>query len=156
MLTALFFLNRSYPSLVLRLVMLHDKGGDHIAHGKYQVFGNVVLFLSHMTGFDRALLGRIRSAQGDSKTGTGKTALRKLNRFVEKHEWKKGTILEFTRLPEGFVDVSVDGSKVLTLRSEAFSWALFDTYLGPKGHLDATGKEQLLERTKEVALLLDE
>jgi len=129
----------SYPSLVLRLVMLHDKGGDHIAHG-----------------FDRALLGRIRSAQGDSKTGTGKTALRKLNRFVEKHEWKKGTILEFTRLPEGFVDVSVDGSKVLTLRSEAFSWALFDTYLGPKGHLDATGKEQLLERTKEVALLLDE
>mmetsp|Transcript_1329 Transcript_1329/g.4088 ORF Transcript_1329/g.4088 Transcript_1329/m.4088 type:complete len:383 (-) Transcript_1329:360-1508(-) len=130
---------RGYPSIVLRLVMLRDVGGDHIAHG-----------------FDRTLLGRVREVQG-SRAGTGKSALRELNQFVTRRgEWKKGTVLEFLRLPEGRLSVRVDGRDELMLHSEALSWAIFDAYLGKKGHMSTAARKELLERTQEIAALIAE
>lgn len=128
----------SYPSMALRLVMLRDVEGQHMAHG-----------------FDRTLLQRIRGAQGNAKCGTGKTALRQLNSFIVKQgKWTKGTTLEFVRLRDGIVDVRVDGRPHLALRSEALSWALFDAYMGPKGHMSTPARMELINRTKEIASIL--
>ena len=91
--------------------------------------------------------------------GPGKEALRDLNYFIERYDggvWKKGTVLEFLRLQEGRVAVRVNGRDALTVQSEAFSWALFDAYLGKKGHLTTPARIELLERTKEIAELLKE
>lgn len=126
----------AYPSIALRLVMLRDQNGDHIAHG-----------------FDRTLLGRIRTAQ-ENKKGPGKDALRKLTQLVGRQDWHKGDTLEFVRLPHGFVDVLINGDKRITLKSESFSWAVFDAYLGPKGHLTDEARKELLSRTEEIAELL--
>lgn len=127
-----------YGSAVLRLVMLKDVKTDHVAHG-----------------FDRTLLHRIRKAQGDQKKGLGKDTLRTFtNYLVEQKQWPKGTILEFIRLPHGKVNVRVDGKHVLSLQSEAFSWALIDAYYGDKGHMSSSCKEAVLGRAHEVLRIL--
>lgn len=127
----------NYPSTVLRLVMLHDVKTEHIANG-----------------FDKGMLPRIRQAQG-SKVGHGKEVLREFTSFLRRQkQWSKGTFLEFLRIPGGIVVVRVDGKVELTLRSEIFSWALFDTYYGKKGHMNKQCKESVVERTKELLTVL--
>lgn len=106
-------------------------------------------------GFDKTLLWRVKSVQG--KAGDGKEALKKLNRFIiSKGVWKKGTILEFVRMPGGVLEFKVDGVRTLSLHSETISWALFDAYIGQKGHLNNECKEELLERAHEIHSLLNE
>ena len=126
-----------YPSAVLRLVMLHDVKTEHVANG-----------------FDKGMLPRIRQAQ-NSKVGAGKDTLREFTAFLRRQkQWKKGTNLEFVRTPRGIVVVRVDGKVELTLKSEVFSWALFDTYYGKKGHMDKACKQSVVERTKELLTVL--
>ena len=64
--------------------------------------------------------------------------------------------MEFFRLPGGRVQVRVNGKEALVIQSESFSWAVFDTYLGTKGHLSTVARSEVVERTKEVAELLQE
>jgi len=128
----------SYPSLVLRLMMLRDQNADHIANG-----------------FDRTLLWRVRYAQGQNRKGKGKDALRHLTQLVKRQQsFKKGDILDFVRLPEGFVEVRVNGERKLVVQSEAFSWAIFDAYMGEKGHMSKESREELLSRVQEISSLL--
>ncbi len=133
----------SYPSIALRLIMLHDVEGKHIAHG-----------------FDKSLLGRIRKAQGSKETGSkGKEALRQLTRMLGVYnggQWKKGTTLEFVRQPGGLVLVRVNGKESLSVRSEAFSWAVFDAYLGSQGHMGTVAKQDMLVRSREIIKLQNE
>jgi len=130
----------NYPSMVLRLVMLHNVAADHVSHG-----------------FDKALLGRIRQVQGGARGGPGKEAVRQLNQMLNRREnLEKGLVLEFVRMPHGQVSVRVNGSPTLLLESEAFSWALFDAFLGPKGHMGSDARLEFVERTHEVVSMLDE
>mmetsp|Transcript_722 Transcript_722/g.883 ORF Transcript_722/g.883 Transcript_722/m.883 type:complete len:391 (+) Transcript_722:333-1505(+) len=129
---------KRYPSAILRLVMLHNVKGDHVAHG-----------------FDRTLLWRIRKLQNNNKSGPGKEALRHFTAFLRKEkEWAKGTVVDILRLPHGYISVRVNGKEKLELRSEILSYALLDAYYGEKGHFSKACKDDIVTRTREIINVL--
>ena len=124
-----------YPSMVLRMVMLRSADGSHIANG-----------------FKKNMQKRINHFEGN-KPGNGNRALREFIDFLEsKKSWEKGTILEFIRLPEGYLKIRLnkENSSSITLKSEIFSYCLFHLYLGPKGYI--TSKEMIMTRIQALTI----
>lgn len=126
-------LSVEYPSGLIRLIMLRDVKCDHVARG----FG---------TTFKR----RLKNVYEENKEFCEEF----LEIIKADGNWEKGTILEVLRLPEGRMEVMIDGDKKLTLTSEAVSFALFDAYIGENGHLSSSGRKNFVERCDEIIRML--
>lgn len=99
----------------LVLVMNQDVRGPHIAHG-----------------FDKSLLARVRKAQGNTKKGTGKDALKKFTaQFASRASLPKGTAVEFV-ITDNLVVTLMDGVVTSAIESQALSKAVLGTFLDEK------------------------
>lgn len=129
----------AYPSCVLRLVMLREVKCSHVARG-----------------FDTTLKRRLQPFKVNGSLSVAEqTACQEFLQVIKKDgTWKKGTVLELIRLPNGRLEVVIDGKSELLLNSEAVSFGLFDAYVGKNGHLTSQAWGELLDRTKEIIGLL--
>lgn len=125
------------PSVMLRMVLARNIDGPHMAKG-----------------FDRSMVKRVRAGQNGQRKGSGKAALKQFTKFFsEKQKWEKGTTIDFLRTPAGSMHVLVyepsgngRAAKQMEFDSALLTWALFDTYMGAKGHLSGECQTEMVGR----------
>ena len=123
-----------YPSVVLRLAMLRQVKTDHVVHG-----------------FDTTLyryMGKEYTAQEEKR-------VKFLDAIRDQpgNMFQKGDEIDLVRLPEGRLEVVINGETKALIESEEISKALLEAYIGPKGHLSYKARDSLIERTEELLTL---
>jgi hypothetical protein len=127
------------PAVMLRMVLARNIDGPHMAKG-----------------FDRSMLKRVRAGQNGERKGSGKVALKEFTKFFsDKEQWAKGTTIDFLRTPAGALHVLVyepsgQVTKQIEFDSALLTWALFDTYLGEKGHLSSACQSNMVQRVNSL------
>eukprot|EP00924_Labyrinthula_sp_SR-Ha-C_P015229 maker-scaffold_9-snap-gene-12.45-mRNA-1 protein AED:0.02 eAED:0.02 QI:238/0.66/0.75/1/0.66/0.5/4/18/306 len=125
----------AYPSTIMRLVMQRTVDASHIVHG-------------FKTSLDR----RVKASKNSSFVSENdQVEIQRFLQFLtERGKWQKNDMLQLLRLPHGCIEVEINGEKDIFLQSEVLSWCLFDAFHGKSGHFQSKGKQEILERTKEL------
>jgi hypothetical protein len=115
------------PGVMVRLVMLRDVDGEHLARG-----------------FDKTLNARAHVVD-----------VKHHNEFVQFFRRisliEKGTVIDLVRDADGVVSITANAQLLATYSDDpGLGWALVDAFLGPKGHLDKKGKAELVRSAKDL------
>lgn len=63
-------------------------------------------------------------------------------------DYAAGTVLEFERSPDWRVRFTIDGRHVATFQTPELAWALFDAYVGDRGHCGAADKARVVAQLR--------
>jgi len=121
-------LQEPLPECMVRLVMLRDVEGDHLARG-----------------FDKTLEAR------EASVGAAIPSRHEFVRlFAMLDKVPKDAVFDFFRDEFGRVSVAVNAAVLHVFNDPLLGWALVDAFVGPKGHLGAKGKAELVARATEI------
>ena len=120
--------------VLLRIVLARDAGGDHLAKG-----------------FDKTLMRRVRLVVGgEGEGGDAGVDVAETQRFIrmlrDQATWTSGTTIDFLRRRDGALVVTADGAERGVYPAPIMAWALFDAFVGPKGHFPASCKEAIADK----------
>jgi hypothetical protein len=124
--------NRVTSPVLIRLVMLHDVDGEHIAHG-----------------FEKTLKSRILPLMKDSRE-----ELEQLNRlkmaFNRIGQIPKDAQVDLFRSETGVLSLIYNGTAIDHFDALLLGWACIDAFIGPNGHLSNQGKLELVNSAKAI------
>jgi len=121
-------LQQPLPECMVRLVMLRDVDGDHLARG-----------------FDKTLEAR------EASVGAAIPSRHEFVRLLAMlDKVPKDTVLDLFRDEFGRVSVVVNAAVLHVFTDPLLGWALIDAFVGPKGHLGAKGKAELVARATDI------